>query len=65
MQDEAYRDFHAKLIPNVDKETIIGVRVPELRKYAKKIAAHSLVGEFLSEPSSCISNKRVLISSVK
>ena len=31
MQDEAYRDFHAKLIPNVDKETIIGVRVPELR----------------------------------
>ena len=49
MQDEAYRDFHAKLIPNVDKETIIGVRVPELRKYAKKIAAHSLVGEFLRE----------------
>lgn len=49
MQDEEYRNFHANLIPNVDKETIIGVRVPELRKYAKKIAAHSRVEEFLSE----------------
>ena len=35
MQDENYRDFHAKLIPNVDKETIIGVRVPGMRAYAQ------------------------------
>lgn len=48
MQDKEYRDFHAGLIPNVDKENIIGVRVPDLRKYAKKIAAHSQVEEFLS-----------------
>lgn len=37
MQDLAYRDFHAKLIPNIDKETVIGVRTPALRAYAKKL----------------------------
>jgi len=38
MQDLQYRDFHAKLMPNVDKEKIIGVRTPALRKYAKEVA---------------------------
>ncbi len=33
--DEKYRDFHKKLVPTVDEERIIGIRVPELRKYAK------------------------------
>lgn len=37
MQDLKYRDFHAKLIPTVERETVIGVRVPELRKYSKKL----------------------------
>lgn len=37
MQDLAYRNFHAKLIPNIDKETVIGVRTPALRAYAKKL----------------------------
>lgn len=36
MQDLTYRDFHAKLMPTIDKETIIGVRTPMLRAYAKK-----------------------------
>lgn len=36
-QDMEYRDFNSKLIPNVDKEKIIGVRTPELKKLAKKI----------------------------
>lgn len=36
MQDLTYRDFHAKLMPTIDKETIIGVRTPMLRTYAKK-----------------------------
>ena len=25
MQDEAYRDFHSKLVPTLDKQRIIGV----------------------------------------
>ena len=28
LQDIKYRDFHSKLIPNIDKECIIGVRMP-------------------------------------
>ena len=35
MQDLSYRDFHARLMPTIDKETIIGVRTPALRSYAK------------------------------
>ena len=37
LQDLKYRDFQAKLIPTIDKSTIIGVRMPDLRKLAKKI----------------------------
>ena len=28
LQDIKYRDFHAKLMPTVNKEKIIGVRIP-------------------------------------
>ena len=38
LQDTGYRDFHSKLVPGVDKERIIGVRTPALRKLAKEIA---------------------------
>ena len=38
MQDLEYRDFHAKLIPNIEKEKIIGVRTPDLRKFAKSLS---------------------------
>ena len=36
MQDTGYRDFHARLIPTVKKEKIIGIRIPMLRKFAKE-----------------------------
>ena len=38
-QDLKYRDFHASLLPNIDKKSIIGVRVPTMRKIAKEFAA--------------------------
>ena len=38
MQDLSYRDFHSKLMPTINKEKIIGVRTPELRKFAKEFA---------------------------
>ena len=47
MQDEKYRDFNSKLIPTVDKESMIGVRTPELRKYAKQLVKREDVREFL------------------
>lgn len=37
LQDVKFREFHAKLIPTVDPQTIIGVRTPELRKLAREI----------------------------
>ena len=36
-QDERYRSFQASLIPNIDKESIIGIKTPELKKMAKEI----------------------------
>ena len=36
LQDTKYRDFHSKLIPNIDKERVIGIRTPMLRQFAKE-----------------------------
>lgn len=47
LQDLAYRDFHSKLMPTVPKEKIIGVRVPELRKFAKEFGKTTDAKEFL------------------
>ena len=30
LQDTAYRDFQAKLIPNLENGSMIGVRTPEI-----------------------------------
>jgi len=49
MQDLKYRDFQVKLIPTVDSETIIGVRTPELRKFAKQMAKREDINGFLEE----------------
>ena len=36
LKDPEYRDFHARLVPNIEKDAIIGVRLPQLRALAKK-----------------------------
>ncbi len=36
MQDLEYKKFHSKLMPTVNEEKIIGVRVPDLRRFAKE-----------------------------
>ena len=38
LQDLKYRDFHSRLIPDIPKENIIGVRTPCLKKFAKALA---------------------------
>ena len=35
--DEKYKDFIAKLVPTIDKDTIIGVRMGDLRRLAREI----------------------------
>ena len=50
MQDFKYRDFHSKLMPTVDKEKVIGVRIPKLRKYASsflKLSSREETNEFM------------------
>lgn len=37
-QDIEYADFHSRLVPNLERERIIGVRIPILRKIAKAAA---------------------------
>lgn len=49
MQDLKYRDFHSKLIPDMDKEKIIGIRTPQLRKFAKEFAKTEEAKAFLRE----------------
>ena len=49
IQDEKYRDFQAKLIPTVEPETVIGVRTPALRDYAKKLLKREDIKEFLDD----------------
>lgn len=36
LEDVSYRDFHSKLMPNIDKNRIIGIRVPRLRLFVKE-----------------------------
>lgn len=47
MQDLKYRDFHSKLIPTIAKERCIGVRTPDLRKFAKAFSKQPKTMEFL------------------
>ncbi len=48
LQDTKYRDFQTRLIPTVDPDTVIGVRTPELRKYAKQLIKSEDIEEFLT-----------------
>ncbi len=49
MRDEDYRRFHAKLMPEIEYERIIGVRTPALRSYAKEVAKWPEAKVFLQE----------------
>ena len=49
MQDKKYQEFQAKLIPTRRSDTIIGVRTPELRKYAKELVKNNNYIDFIEE----------------
>ena len=49
LQDKKYRDFQAGIIPNVSADSFIGVRTPELRKYAKKLVKENAYEDFLND----------------
>ncbi len=53
MQDLEYREFHSKLMPTVDKEKIIGVRTPQLRKFSNEFSKTLEAEKFMQ----CIPHK--------
>ena len=44
-----YRDFQSKLVPGIPKETILGVKTPDMRKIAKEIMGTREAEAFLAE----------------
>ena len=47
-KDDAYREFQAKLVPNIPEETILGVKTPQMREIAKKVAGGTERDAFLN-----------------
>ncbi len=47
LKDSGYKDFNCKLIPTVNIRTVIGIRVPILRRYAKEIKNSDMAKDFL------------------
>lgn len=47
MQDLEYKAFHSRLMPTVDPDKIIGVRTPQLRKFAREFAKGEDAAAFL------------------
>lgn len=47
MQDTGYRDFQRRLMPDIPKEKVIGVRTPALRKLAKELAGTEEAAAFI------------------
>ena len=49
LQDLKYRDMQIRIIPNLDPESIIGVRTPELKRMAKELLKAGDYKDFLKE----------------
>lgn len=48
LQDLEYQKFHSKLMPTVDPGLVIGVRTPQLRKFARDFSKMPEAEEFLA-----------------
>lgn len=47
MRDLKYKEFHCKLMPTVSKDVVIGVRTPDIRKFAKELKGQKAVWDFM------------------
>lgn len=47
--DASYKDFQSALLPTLDPDRVIGVRTPELRRYARSLRGTETAREFLRE----------------
>lgn len=60
LRDEKYRAFNSRLVPNVDAERIVGVRLPELRRIAREIKSSEAASVFLSSLPHCYQEENLL-----
>ena len=47
--DGQYKEFQSKLVPNISKDTVLGVRTPDMRAIAKEIKGTEEAEYFLNE----------------
>ena len=47
VQDLKYREFQIPLVPNINSDTMIGVRTPDMRKIAKEVFGTPEAADFL------------------
>ena len=62
LKDEDFARFQSALIPNIPKETVVGVRMPMIRKLAKEIAGEAETQAFLTELPHAYYDENVLHS---
>lgn len=48
LRDLKYQQFHSKLVPNIPADSIIGVRIPLLKKLAKELYKDPCKADFMS-----------------
>lgn len=48
-QDKEYREFQSRLVPNISKDSMIGVRTPQMRSIAKEFFGTESAASFLKE----------------
>ena len=46
--DSTYKEFQSKLVPGINKEVILGVRTPDLRRITKELKGSKEAEEFLN-----------------
>ena len=49
LKDDEYKTFHSKLMPTINPDTIIGIRIPILRKFAKDFSKKEEAQNFISQ----------------
>ena len=49
VKDDKYKEFQAKLVPNISSDTVIGVRTPAMRQVAKEVFKSPEKEAFLKE----------------
>ena len=47
LRDDAFGDFTARLLPGVERERIIGVRTPQLRRLAREMLRNGTAADFM------------------